>query len=98
MQLHREKYFDFNVLDFQSARAHLTRAHKGMWCAEPAGGIDRSLRPMLRVVEGQLTAGETRLLQAWVAINFDVIVQFWDGVIEYTEDALATLLPSPGEA
>ncbi len=75
-------------------RVQISRGPK----VRPGEFVSVALRPTLRVVEGELTADEMRLLQAWVAINFDVIVQFWDGVIEYTENALAALLPLRAEA
>ena len=40
-----------------------------------------------------LSGGEERQLEAWVALNLDVLLRYWDGDIEYTEDALAQLRP-----
>lgn len=40
-----------------------------------------------------LSGAEERQLAAWVALNRDVLLRYWDGEIEYTEDALAQLLP-----
>jgi hypothetical protein len=33
------------------------------------------------------------LLKKWIELNYDVIVKYWDGEIEYTEDAIAALKP-----
>jgi hypothetical protein len=33
------------------------------------------------------------LLREWVELNRDVIIKYWDGDIEYTEDAIAALKP-----
>ncbi|WP_162249991.1 hypothetical protein [Methylobacterium sp. Leaf456] len=41
----------------------------------------------------QLSPREEGLLQAWVALNLDTLVGYWDGAIEYTEDALELLKP-----
>ncbi len=64
----------------------------------PGELVSVALRPTLRVVEGDLTADEMRLHKAWVVRNFDVLIAFWDGTIEYAEDALAALTPLPAEA
>ena len=33
------------------------------------------------------------LLKKWVEVNLDVVIKYWDGDIEYTEDAIAALKP-----
>jgi hypothetical protein len=38
-----------------------------------------------------MTAHDLALLKKWVELNHDVIVKYWDGDIEYTEDAIAAL-------
>jgi hypothetical protein len=51
-----------------------------------------ALRPTLRVTDGPALSPEhQRLLAAWVDLNFDVLLAFWEGRIEYTEDVLARL-------
>ena len=51
-----------------------------------------ALRPVMRVTDGPaLSAEHQRLLAAWVELNFDVLLAFWEGRIEYTEDVLARL-------
>ena len=39
----------------------------------------------------EMTAHDLELLTAWIALNGDVIIRYWDGDIEYTEDAIAAL-------
>jgi hypothetical protein len=56
--------------------------------------ISVALRPELRVIGGgDLSAAELALLQRWVSVNWSVILAYWDGEIEYTEDAIAALKP-----
>lgn len=51
-----------------------------------------ALRPAVRVTDGPaLSPDHLRLLQAWVQLNFDTLLAFWEGRIEYTEDVLARL-------
>jgi hypothetical protein len=33
------------------------------------------------------------LLKKWIEANHDVIVKYWDGEIEYAEDAIEALKP-----
>ncbi len=40
-----------------------------------------------------MSAHDLALLKQWIEINLDVIVKYWDGEIEYTEDAIAALKP-----
>jgi hypothetical protein len=51
-----------------------------------------AIRPDVRV-GGQMSAHDLELLQKWIALNRDVIIRYWDGDIEYTEDAIAELKP-----
>ena len=52
-----------------------------------------SLRPYRHVAGYRLNPREEALLQEWVTINLDTLVGYWDGAIEYTEDALEQLKP-----
>ena len=54
-----------------------------------------SVRPAVEVVAGDLTERDLELLRAWIEINRDVIVRYWDGDIVYTDEALAALRPVP---
>ncbi|MBV8072600.1 MAG: hypothetical protein JO270_22040 [Acidobacteriaceae bacterium] len=49
-----------------------------------------ALRP-LRVIGGELSAQDLELLRRWVELNWDVLRGYWDGSIQYTEDAIAQL-------
>lgn len=50
-----------------------------------------SLRPFRLMEGGGLTPAEEALLERWLDRNLAVIVAYWDGDIEYTEDALEQL-------
>jgi hypothetical protein len=45
------------------------------------------------VAGGNISTQHLALLKKWVALNQDVLVKYWDGEIEYTEDAIAALKP-----
>jgi hypothetical protein len=55
--------------------------------------ISVAIRPDVHVVAGDLSADDLALLREWVELNRDVIIKYWDGDIEYTEDAIAALKP-----
>lgn len=55
--------------------------------------VSVAIRPEVHVVAGKLNAHDLALLRKWVELNRDVIVKYWDGDIEYTEDAIAALKP-----
>lgn len=59
----------------------------------PSEMITVAIRPHVRVLRGELSARELDLLTRWIHLNRDVLVDYWDGVIEYTEDALNALKP-----
>ena len=60
----------------------------------PAELISVAIRPDVHVVAGgDLSAHDLALLKKWIGVNHDVIVKYWDGDIEYTEDAIAALKP-----
>ncbi len=61
--------------------------------AQPSQMISVAIRPHVRVVEGKMGDSDLALLTKWIEINHDVIVRFWDGEIEYTEDAIAAIRP-----
>jgi len=62
------------------------RANSSEW-------ISVAIRPAVRVVGGDMSAHDVTLLREWVELNRDVIIKYWDGDIEYTEDAIAALKP-----
>ena len=60
----------------------------------PSELISVAIRPDVRVIGGDgLERHELELLKKWIQLNYKVIVQYWDGEIEYTEDAIAALKP-----
>ena len=60
----------------------------------PSELISVAIRPSVRVVGGgTMAANDLALLEKWIELNCDVIVKYWDGEIEYTEDAIAALKP-----
>lgn len=64
--------------------------------AGPKAGAWRasvSVRPNIEVLEGDLSGEEFGLARAWIELNRDVLIKFWEGEIAYTEDALAALRP-----
>jgi hypothetical protein len=52
-----------------------------------------AVRPEPRVIRGNIGASEFDLVRRWIESNRDVLVDYWNGDIEYTEDALAALKP-----
>ena len=60
----------------------------------PSELVSIAVRPDIHVVGGgKMTAHDLDLLRKWIALNREVIVKYWDGEIEYTEDAIAELKP-----
>jgi len=56
--------------------------------------VSVALRPDIHVVDGgKLSGHELTLLQKWLELNWDIILKYWEGEIEYTEDAIALLKP-----
>lgn len=52
-----------------------------------------SIAPFAHRAGPRLPTEDERKLAAWVALNLDVIQRYWDGDIEFTEDAIALLKP-----
>lgn len=52
-----------------------------------------ALRPDVHIVEGNMAPSDFALLRQWMDLNRDVLVRFWEGDIEYTEDALGEIRP-----
>ena len=51
------------------------------------------LRPVRHTHGPRLDPGDETHLRAWVDLNFDVLVGYWDGRIAFTEDAIELLKP-----
>jgi hypothetical protein len=54
-----------------------------------------TIRPSVRVVRGSVDPADLAVLDQWIGINRAVLVDYWNGDIEYTEDAIAALRPLP---
>jgi hypothetical protein len=59
---------------------------------DPAAMVTVALRPEPRIVApGELPADDFRRLVAWLALNRQALVDYWNGEIAYTEDVFAVL-------
>ncbi len=56
-----------------------------------------SVRPKVRVIRGVLDPDDLALLTEWIELNKDVLIDYWNGEIEYSEDAIGTLRPLRSE-
>jgi Domain of unknown function (DUF4160) len=68
-------------------RVKIARAAK----VRPSEMVTVALRPSVRVVRGTLDPRDLALLRRWIELNRDVLIAYWDGIIEYTEDAIDTI-------
>jgi hypothetical protein len=59
----------------------------------PSEMLTVALRPRPRLVRGEMNASEFDLVRRWIELNRNVLVDYWNGDIEYTEDALAAIKP-----
>jgi len=50
-----------------------------------------AVRPRPRVIRGALDPDDLALLTEWIELNRGVLVDYWNGDIEYTEDAISAL-------
>ena len=57
--------------------------------------ITVAVRPNVRVMRGALDPDDLARLAEWIELNRDVLVDYWNGNIEYTEDAISALKPVP---
>jgi hypothetical protein len=68
----------------------------GQSCTRSKGqtiGNDHGGDPSVRVVSGALDHRDLALLTRWIDLNRDTLIKYWDGDIEYTEDAIAAIVP-----
>ena len=72
-------------------RIKLARAAR----VRPSEMITVAVRPTPRVIRGRLGAREFDLLKKWLDLNADVLIDYWNGAIEYTEDVMDALKPLP---
>ena len=52
-----------------------------------------SVRPFMDRGGPALSSQDERLLERWIVANRQVLEEFWDGDIEYTEDAIERTVP-----
>jgi hypothetical protein len=52
-----------------------------------------AVRPTPRVIRGALDPDDLARLAEWIELNRAVLVDYWNGDIEYTEDAISALRP-----
>jgi hypothetical protein len=52
-----------------------------------------AVRPAVRVVRGALAPDDLARLAEWIELNRDVLIDYRNGDIEYTEDAVSALKP-----
>ena len=54
-----------------------------------------AVRPTPRVIRGVLDPDDLSLLAEWIDLNKAVLIDYWNGDIEYTEDAISALKALP---
>jgi hypothetical protein len=59
----------------------------------PSEMVTVAVRPNVRVIRGALDPDDLSRLTEWIELNRDVLVGYWNGDIEYTEDAIVALKP-----
>ena len=59
----------------------------------PSEMVTVAIRPNVRVIRGRLDPHDLALLERWISRNFDTLLKYWDGDIEYTEDVIAAIVP-----
>ena len=65
-------------------RIKLARAAK----VRPSEMLTVAVRPRPRLIRGKMTSHEFNLVRRWIELNHNTLIEYWDGIIEYTEDAL----------
>ena len=70
-------------------RVKLARGAK----VRPSDMITVAVRPRPRIIRGSISAQEFELVRRWIELNMNMLVDYWTGDIEYTEDALAAIKP-----
>lgn len=70
-------------------RVKLARAAK----VRPSDMITVAVRPAPRIVRGRISAREFELVKRWIELNERALLDYWNGVIAYTEDVLDAIKP-----
>jgi len=71
------------------ARVKVARGAK----VRPSEMVTVAVRPNVRVIRGTLDPDDLARLTEWIERNRDVLIDYRNGDIEYTEDAIAALRP-----
>jgi hypothetical protein len=59
----------------------------------PSDMLTVALGPSPRLIRGEMSRSEFELVSRWIELNRSVLVDYWNGDIEYTEAALSALRP-----
>src|SRR5688500_11217728 len=59
----------------------------------PSEMVTGAVRTTPRVIRGALDPDDLAQLAGWIELNRAVLVDYWHGDIEYTEDAISALRP-----
>ena len=70
-------------------RIKLARAAK----VRPSEMLTVAVRPAPRLIRGTMNREEFDLVKRWIELNQNVLIDYWNGDIEYTEDLLAAITP-----
>lgn len=70
-------------------RIKLARAAK----VRPSEMLTIAVRPSPRLIRGEMSSHEFDLVRRWIELNLGVLIDYWNGAIEYTEDALNAIKP-----
>ena len=83
----------FVVLISQKGRArHGVRIKLGRAAkVRPSEMFTVVMRPAPRLIRGRMSAQEFDAVRRWIELNGKVLIEYWNGDIEYTEDALAVI-------
>jgi len=91
----RQKTTGLPFIVFISQRDDARHAARVKVSAEPRVKSDEmgsyAIEPFGFKAGARLSSREEALLGTWVDLNRKVLQEYWDGVIEYTEDAIAGL-------
>jgi len=62
----------------------------------PSEMLTIAVRPVPRLIRGEMNSHEFDRVRRWIELNRDVLINYWNGAIEYTEDALNAIKPIDG--
>ena len=59
----------------------------------PSEMLTVAVRPLPRIIRGEMSVRDFDLVRRWIELNRSVLVDYWNGDIEYTEGALSAIKP-----